>query len=63
MKKEYIIPTTVFIELQQQTSLLQASATPPNEIPDYDNGFWAPRRGGKGQNGCEGNDEEEEEDW
>ena len=35
MKKRYEKPTTQEIKLNAPTLLLQASATPPNEIPWY----------------------------
>ena len=35
-KKIYENPTMTVVELQHRTCLLQASQTPPNEIPDYD---------------------------
>ena len=35
-KKVYIKPSVQVIELRHQACLLQASSTPPNEIPDYD---------------------------
>ena len=36
MKKKYMKPSFRVVELQHRTCLLQASGTPPNEIPDYD---------------------------
>lgn len=36
MKKRYEKPTTQEIKLNAPTLLLQASATPPNGIPDFD---------------------------
>ena len=37
MKKiAYEKPSMMTVLLQHKTSLLQASQTPPNEIPDYD---------------------------
>jgi hypothetical protein len=38
MKKKYLKPSATVVELRHKTCLLQASdtATPPNEIPDYD---------------------------
>ena len=35
-KKTYEKPTMTVVELQHRACLLQASSTPPNEIPDYD---------------------------
>ena len=35
-KKAYEKPSMRVVELQHRTCLLQASGTPPNEIPDYD---------------------------
>ena len=35
-KKTYEKPTMKVVELQHRTCLLQASATPPNEVSDYD---------------------------
>ena len=40
-KKIYEKPTMTVVELQYRTCLLQASGTPPNEIPDYDDWFGA----------------------
>ncbi len=45
------------VELQHRTCLLQASSTPPEEIPDYDDWMEANM-----MNGYE-DDEEDEEDW
>ncbi|MBR6129209.1 MAG: hypothetical protein IKQ07_06215 [Bacteroidaceae bacterium] len=40
MKKiAYEKPSMMIVLLQHKTSLLQASQTPPNEIPDYDDWF------------------------
>ena len=39
MKKKYEQPSMGVVELQHRTCLLQASQTPPNEIPDYDDWF------------------------
>ena len=36
MKKKYMKPSFRVVELRHKTCLLQASGTPPNEIPDYD---------------------------
>jgi hypothetical protein len=41
MKKKYMKPSFRVEELLYTTCLLQASATPPNEIPDYDDWFGA----------------------
>jgi hypothetical protein len=38
-KKAYIKPSVQVIELQHRACLLQASGTPPNEIPEYDDLF------------------------
>ena len=35
-KRAYKKPSMRVVELQHRTCLLQASGTPPNEIPDYD---------------------------
>ncbi|MCR5433591.1 MAG: hypothetical protein K6F20_04245 [Bacteroidaceae bacterium] len=35
-KKIYEKPAMRVVELQNRTCLLQASRTPPNEVPDYD---------------------------
>ena len=35
-KKIYEKPTMTVVELQHRTCLLQASATPPEQVPDYD---------------------------
>ena len=40
-KKIYEKPSMRVVELQHRTCLLQASGTPPNEIPDYDDWFGA----------------------
>ncbi len=45
-KKIYENPTMTVVELQHRTCLLQASQTPPNEIPDYDD--WLEVKGQKG---------------
>ena len=40
MKKiAYEKPSMMIVLLQHKTSLLQASQTPPNAIPDYDDWF------------------------
>ena len=41
-KKIYEKPSMRVVELQHRTCLLQASGTPPNEIPDYDGWMGAP---------------------
>ena len=43
MKKKYMKPSFRVVELQHRTCLLQASGTPPNEIPDYDDWFGSRR--------------------
>ncbi len=35
-KKIYEKPTMTVVELRHKTCLLQASATPPEQVPDYD---------------------------
>lgn len=35
-KKLYEKPTMTVVELQHRACLLQASATPPEQVPDYD---------------------------
>ncbi len=35
-KKRYEKPAMRVVELHQRTCLLQASGTPPKEVPDYD---------------------------
>ena len=52
-KKAYKKPSMMVVELQNITCLLQASQTPPNEIPDYDD--WLDSR--------QYNGDWEEEDW
>ena len=42
-KRAYKKPSMRVVELQHRTCLLQASETPPNEIPDYDD--WLGARG------------------
>ena len=56
-KRAYKKPSMRVVELQHRTCLLQASGTPPNEIPDYDDWMNANM-----MNGYE-DDEEDEEDW
>ena len=46
MKKKYMKPSFRVVELQHRTCLLQASGTPPNEIPDYDDWFGSRRFNG-----------------
>jgi hypothetical protein len=36
MKKKYMKPSFRVVELRHKTCLLQASATPPEQVPDYD---------------------------
>ena len=53
-KKTYEKPTMTVVELRHRTCLLQASATPPNEIPDYDDWFGSRQHDGVwGENGEE----------
>ncbi|WP_143010102.1 hypothetical protein [Prevotella communis] len=40
-KRAYKKPSMRVVELQHRTCLLQASGTPPNEIPDYDDWLGA----------------------
>ena len=40
-KKAYEKPSMRVVELQHRTCLLQASGTPPNEVPDDDGWFGA----------------------
>lgn len=54
MKKKYMKPSFREEELQHRTCLLQASGTPPNEIPDYDDWF-----GSRQHDGVWGDGEEE----
>ena len=54
MKKKYMKPSFRVEELLYTTCLLQASATPPNEIPDYDDWFGSRQHDGVwGENGEE----------
>ena len=44
MKKKYEKPSVILVELQHKANILVGSpydATPPNEIPDYDDWFGA----------------------
>ena len=56
-KRAYKKPSMRVVELQHRTCLLQASGTPPNEVPDYDDWLGAPRYHG------ENDEEEDDEDW
>ena len=56
-KRAYEKPSMRVVELQHRTCLLQASSTPPEEIPEYDDWMNANM-----MNGYE-DDEEDEEDW
>ena len=49
MKKKYLKPSVNVVELRHKTCLLQASetATPPNEIPDYDDWLGTRRSNGE----------------
>lgn len=35
-KKIYLKPSVIVVELHNESLMQQASQTPPNEIPDYD---------------------------
>ena len=49
MKKiAYEKPSMMTVLLQHKSNLLQASQTPPNEIPDYDDWFGAKEDNGGG---------------
>ena len=56
-KRAYEKPSMRVVELQHRTCLLQASGTPPNEIPDYDG--WLGARGMRRSSVDEDNWEEE----
>ena len=45
-KRKYIKPSFTVEKLHYMTCLLQASGTPPNEIPDYDDWFGSRRFNG-----------------
>ena len=63
MKKEYMKPSMKVYELQHKANILVGSpydATPPNEIPDYDD-WMASREDRRGNShGVWGEEEEEE---
>ena len=46
-KKAYEKPSMRVVELQHRTCLLQASSTPPEEIPDYDDWLGTRRSNGE----------------
>ena len=56
MKKEYKYPSIEVLNVDIMNHLLQASGTPPNEIPDYDD--WLE---GKRSNSLWQEEEDEEE--